>query len=126
MESPRKRMDKSNSHGKRGQVIDLRAYQRRRDRKHRGAPYEGLTGLWLLRYTCYALAVVAVAFAIVGLCPVGWRAGALVVSLFTNTIGLALGLTLYVLKERAAMKVLGVLVGTFAFAYLCCLLHPWL
>src|SRR5579875_1216493 len=71
MESPRKRMDKSNSHGKRGQVIDLRAYQRRRDRKHRGAPYEGLTGLWLLRYTCYALAVVAVAFAIVGLCPVG-------------------------------------------------------
>ncbi|GMA58980.1 hypothetical protein GCM10025858_34830 [Alicyclobacillus sacchari] len=90
------------------------------------ASHTKVSPLWLLRFTCYALAVVAVAFAIVGLCPVGWRAGALVVSLFTNTIGLALGLTLYVLKERTAMKVLGLLVGTFAFAYLCCLLHPWL
>ncbi|WP_206830816.1 hypothetical protein [Alicyclobacillus fructus] len=123
MENPRKRMAKGDAEGRRGQVIDFRAYQKRRQRRlYRGLPTGG-DRFVVLRGGAMVLAAASVVLAVLGLTPVAWKENALVASLFADTVALALGVILHVLRDRASMRILGALVGVFAFSYLCSLLH---
>ncbi|MBF8377260.1 hypothetical protein IW967_05170 [Alicyclobacillus mali] len=122
MENPRKRMARGDAEGRRGQVIDFRAYQKRRHRRHRGIRPVGEDYL-ILRGSAIVLAAASVVLAIFGLTPVPWKDNALVASLFADTLALAIGVILHVVRDRAAMRLLGALVGVFAFSYLCSLLH---
>ncbi|SIS90950.1 hypothetical protein [Alicyclobacillus vulcanalis] len=126
MENPRKRMVKRDAEGRRGQVIDLRAYQKRRNRRlNRGFRTTGGDYI-ILRAGAVLLAAVSFVLAVVGLTPISWRDNALVVSMFADTLALAIGVVLHVLRDRVAMRLLGALVGVFAFSYLCSLLHSTL
>jgi len=123
MENPRKRIARGDAEGRRGQVIDLRAYQRRRHRRlHRGLRAAGDDYI-VLRGGAILLAAASLVLAVLGLTPVTWKEHALVASLFADTLALAIGVILHVLRDRAAMRLLGALVGVFAFSYLCSLLH---
>ncbi|WP_062309093.1 hypothetical protein [Alicyclobacillus sendaiensis] len=123
MENPRKRIARGDAEGRRGQVIDLRAYQRRRHRRlHRDARASG-DDYVVLRAGAMVLAAASFVLAVLGLTPVAWRQNALVASLFADTLALAIGVILHVLRDRAAMRLLGALVGVFAFSYLCSLVH---
>ncbi|WP_367307414.1 hypothetical protein [Alicyclobacillus acidocaldarius] len=123
MENPRKRIARGDAEGRRGQVIDLRAYQRRRHRRlHRGARATG-DDYVVLRGGAMVLAAASFVLAVLGLTPVAWKQNALVASLFADTLALAIGVILHVLRDPAAMRLLGALVGVFAFSYLCSLVH---
>jgi len=69
------------------------------------------------------LAAASFVLAVLGLTPVAWKQNALVASLFADTLALAIGVILHVLRDRTAMRLLGALVGVFAFSYLCSLVH---
>ncbi|AEJ43243.1 hypothetical protein [Alicyclobacillus acidocaldarius] len=123
MENPRKRIARGDAEGRRGQVIDLRAYQRRRHRRlHRGPRPMG-DDYVVLRGSAIILAAASFILAVIGLMPVGWKQNALVASLFADTLALAIGVILHVLRDRTAMRLLGALVAVFAFSYLCSLVH---
>ncbi|WP_067617265.1 hypothetical protein [Alicyclobacillus acidiphilus] len=123
MENPRRRSSKQDSRS--GQIIDLRAYQRRRNRKtDRQGParFHFRDPVWL-RVICYVLAALTVVLAVWGMLPGAAGPRLLAGALFSGTIGLVAGLVAYVLHHRSAVKLLLTLACTFVFAYICSIVH---
>ncbi|EPZ46287.1 hypothetical protein [Alicyclobacillus acidoterrestris] len=128
MENPRKRSNRTEGQSRRGQVVDLKAYRARHNKKgkteHHVRPNKPpfRRNRWeYLRWLCFALVAVTVVFAVLGLCPISWSTQAAIIAVFTGTVGLGCGLWLNAVGDVMARRVLLFLSGAFVIAYLCAL-----
>lgn len=125
MEHPHKRSPKNDHGSRRGQVIDLKSYQRRKERKNgksRSTDLGSRDRSWL-SLVCYVLMVITLGFALLGLASDAYPSQFLLSAMFSGTVGLVLGLISYVLRTRNAARMLILLASAFALAYLCSLIH---
>ncbi|MFD1674726.1 hypothetical protein [Alicyclobacillus fodiniaquatilis] len=126
MENPRKRSSRQQNEGHRGQVIDLRNYQNRRNKGKKGGPRREFFQIgkytWL-HFICYLLMAATVVLGLCGLIPLSWRTQALIWALLLGTIGLGCGLWLNAMRDARALRLLLLQCVCFFVAYLCALVR---